>query len=69
MNHRLINIVREEFTKQLQAKTGWGRLEVIACFDRAVFMATTLMLDELDKATKTQDEADNKAESTPGSAI
>lgn len=38
--------LREELEKQLQAKTGWGRNEVMAAFDKAVI---SLLLKELNK--------------------
>lgn len=32
---RLMVLVREEFEKLLKEKTGWGRIEVMAVFDKA----------------------------------
>lgn len=29
------DILREEFVKELAAKTGWGRVEVMTAFDKA----------------------------------
>lgn len=31
----LMELVRAEFEKYLQAKTGWGRNEIMAAFDKA----------------------------------
>lgn len=36
MIEKLIQDIRREFHKQLEAKTGWGRNEVKAVFERAV---------------------------------
>lgn len=37
---QLIDALRSQFTQELQAKTGWGRNEVLQAFERAA--ATTL---------------------------
>ena len=34
-----VEILREEFEKQLQSKTGWGRNEVLTAFDKACISA------------------------------
>lgn len=39
MTHTLAEIltaVREEFEKELAAKTGWGRVELLAAHERAI---------------------------------
>lgn len=45
MNKRLIEAVKRCFLKRLQAKTNWGRNEVIAEFEAAVADALLEILD------------------------
>lgn len=45
MNVEYIKAIREEFLKELEAKTGWGRNEVISAFDRAATVAGARLLD------------------------
>lgn len=35
----LVEMIREEFEKQLQSKTNWGRNEVITALDKACIQA------------------------------
>lgn len=46
MNKRYQELLREEFEKEMQAKTGWGRNDVMAAFDRASTRAAFRLLDE-----------------------
>ncbi len=46
MNKKLIAALRREFVQRLQAKTGWGRNEVLNAFDEAVGSAALALLDE-----------------------
>lgn len=41
----LIEAARKEFQKALQAKTGWGRNEILNTFDRAVAEALAGLID------------------------
>lgn len=43
---RLIELLRQQFEEQLQAKTGWGRNEVLTCFDKACIRAMVLYARE-----------------------
>lgn len=36
MNKQLLQDIRRRFLEKLQAKTGWGRNEVLAAYDEAV---------------------------------
>lgn len=36
MDKKLIDLIREKFKERLQAKTGWGRLDILSEYDRAV---------------------------------
>lgn len=36
---KYLELLRGEFEKQLQAKTGWGRNEIMQAFDRASAIA------------------------------
>lgn len=45
MNRKLIELIKTKFKERLQAKTGWGRNDVIAEFDAAVNDALLEMLD------------------------
>lgn len=36
---KVIEEIREAFSKELETKTGWGRVEVKAAFERAVLAA------------------------------
>jgi len=38
---RLIELIREEFEKEVGVKTGWGKNEVMTCFDKACIRAIT----------------------------
>lgn len=46
MTQKDVDDLRTELEKQLQAKTGWGRNEVLAAFDKAVI---SLLLKGTDK--------------------
>lgn len=48
MNKKLIQYIREELTKELQAKTGWGRNEIMAAYDRAIGNAIMRLLDDFE---------------------
>jgi len=45
MNKALLKRIEELFTEKLQAKTGWGRNEVLAAYKEAVNEAILEMLD------------------------
>lgn len=45
MNKKLLARIEELFTQKLQAKTGWGRNEIIALYKEAVSEAVLEMLD------------------------
>lgn len=45
MNRKLIELIKTKFKERLQAKTGWGRNDVIAEFEAAVADALLEMLD------------------------
>ena len=46
MNKRYHELLREEFEKEMAAKTGWGRNDIMAAFDRAAAKAALRILDE-----------------------
>ena len=46
MNYRYQELFREEFEKEMSAKTGWGINDVMAAFDRASSRAALRMIDE-----------------------
>ncbi len=46
MNRVLLKRIKEIFTEKLQAKTGWGRNEIISLYDESVNEA---LLETLDK--------------------
>ncbi len=46
MNKRYQELFREEFEAEMQAKTGWGRNDILAAFDRASSRAAMRLLDE-----------------------
>lgn len=46
MNKKYYELIREEFEKELAAKTGWGRNEIMAAFDRATSKAAMRFIDE-----------------------
>ena len=50
MNKELLKKIRERFHEKLQAKTGWGRNDVMVAYDQAVSEATLEMLDKALKA-------------------
>ena len=45
MNRKLIERIQEIFFEKLQAKTGWGRLEIMAIYKEAQIQALTEFLD------------------------
>ena len=45
MNKKLITRIKEIFTDKLQAKTGWGRKEIMVAYDEAVTEALLEMMD------------------------
>lgn len=47
MNEKLIKLIEEIFYDKLQAKTGWGRNEIIAAHKSAVAEAVLRRLDEV----------------------
>ena len=46
MNKKLIQRIEEIFTQKLQAKTGWGRNDVLIVYKEAVSEAVLEMLDQ-----------------------
>lgn len=45
MNQQLIALLTEKFTKKLQAKTGWGRNEILMLHQEVVTEAALEILD------------------------
>lgn len=52
MNQKLLDLIRKKFMDRLQAKTGWGRIDVLVEYDRAVSEAVIELLDELQQQPK-----------------
>jgi hypothetical protein len=52
MNKELIEAIKAKFEKGLQAKTGWGRVEVMNLFNDSVNQSVLEMLDKRDADTK-----------------
>jgi hypothetical protein len=46
MNKELLKRIEEIFTQKLQAKTGWGRNEVLAAYKDAVTEAVLELVDK-----------------------
>lgn len=46
MNKKLVELIRQKFEARLQAKTGWGRNDVMAEYDKAVSEASLELLDQ-----------------------
>jgi hypothetical protein len=46
MLSRYQELLKQEFTRELQVRTGWGRNDVISAFERASTKATMLLFDE-----------------------
>lgn len=44
MNAKILTLIREKFEARLKAKTGWGRTELLAEYDRAVAEALAELL-------------------------
>lgn len=49
MNKELIALIRAKFHEKLQARTGWGKNDVMAAYDQVVAEATLELLDKADK--------------------
>lgn len=45
MNKRLVELIRKKFAERMQAKTGWGRVEVMQEFELALGDALIELLD------------------------
>jgi hypothetical protein len=45
MNKKLLELIRKHFERRLSAKTGWGRVELLAEYDKAVADAAMELLD------------------------
>jgi hypothetical protein len=45
MNKKLLALIKEKFTAGLQAKTGWGRNEILDLYQRCVAEAALEVLD------------------------
>lgn len=43
---KLVMLIREYFEEKLKAKTGWGRNEVMVCFDKACIKAVIKYANE-----------------------
>lgn len=54
MNQRFLELLREEFYKELSRKTGWGRNEIAIIFDQAVSNSAVKILDELEAVNYTK---------------
>lgn len=52
MNQKLLDLIRKKFHERLQAKTGWGRIDVLVEYDRAVSEALAELLDEIQSQSK-----------------
>ena len=46
MNRKLINMIKSKFAERMQAKTGWGRNEVIEALNAAISDALLELLEE-----------------------
>lgn len=46
MNEELIKLIKEEFTKSISDKNGWGKLEVLRLLDAAISVAAVKLLDK-----------------------
>ncbi len=46
MNKKLIDLIRQKFTERLQAKTNWGRNDLLQEYERAVNDAVMELLDQ-----------------------
>ena len=46
MNKKLIDLIKREFEKKLQVKTGWGKNEVLTLFLETVNESVLTILDE-----------------------
>lgn len=47
MNKELLKRIEEIFTQKLQAKTGWGRNEILAAYKDAVSEAVLELVDRV----------------------
>lgn len=47
MNKKLLDLIRSKFEARLQAKTGWGRNEILALYNDCVGEALAEILDEV----------------------
>ena len=45
MNKKLLLLIEEIFTQKLQAKTGWGRNEIISAYRESVNEALITIID------------------------
>jgi len=45
MNKKLLLLIEEIFTQKLQAKTGWGRNEIISAYKESVNEALITIID------------------------
>ncbi len=45
MNKKLLQLIEEKFQERLQAKTGWGRIDVMSEYKSAVNDALAELLD------------------------
>lgn len=46
MNKELVDLIKEEFDAILMTKTGWGRNEIKAALDQAIYKAALKLLDK-----------------------
>jgi hypothetical protein len=49
MNTKLIELIKEEFSKRLEAKTGWGRNEIMKAFNESITAVLLKLLDAPEK--------------------
>lgn len=47
MNKQYQEFLREEFSKEMSTKTGWGRNDIMSAFDRASVRAAMRLMDEI----------------------
>ena len=46
MNKKLVDLIRKKFIERLQAKTNWGRVELLQEHERAINDAVMELLDQ-----------------------
>jgi hypothetical protein len=52
MNKKLLDLIKQKFIERLQAKTGWGRNDVINEYQDAVNESLLELMDQQSKPTE-----------------